>query len=544
MSNYDSAQVVSVLRWWARPTQRFFGTPTIRGRLLHNHRRGMRALRDGRLDEIAGVVRGSTRLVDWSEIDAGLPPPQAVHPDARTWDGAVDGIAVAAKLVAVSRFGDALQYLRDAEPFARDGPTLGRALLLAAQGRCLDLLGDHETALRAAEDALGLIVTSGEPPVIAEASLQTLRTRGFILGETQITDDLRRCWKTFQAAEDRTGSADCLLEQALREMRGGDPADALRTATLADDMLADEGWSALAGEIAVARCIACSLSAGASQTAKLAKQMKGQYLLLEDPWWSWQIDCAVADASITVGDTRSSAKPVRRACGALERLRFRVGDAGQRSGWLMPKLRPFEHALDDAARKQEPRRALEILERVGRSALAHLLLARATQADPETSLQASRLLALSGSPTGASGPQILDDAAERDADAVEMLSRRQAVLAAMVRSDGDIDLDGLLDGVGGDPFLSLLETSQGIWRVWGDAHVVLGADCRRLDDDSQTTLSAVTDTDPARLVGWLCSSEASERLAAFGNSLIPEQLMERLSPERHWPDPLDSVRRL
>lgn len=534
MSSPDSAEAVAVLRWWARPTQRFFGTPTIHGRLLHNHRRGMRALRDGRLDEIFEVVRGSTRLVDWAEIDAGLPPPQAVHPDAKTWDGAVSGIGVAAKLVAVSRFGDALQYLRDAERLVRLGPPLARALLVASQGRCLDLLGDHEASLRHAEEALDLIAMTDDSRLTAEASLQSLRTRGYMSRETSIPDELRRCWEAFRAIDDRFGSADCLLEQAVRELRDGDAAAALRTATLADEVLADtDGWSALACEIAVARCVASSRAGDARSTAKLAKSLRGQYLLLEDPWWSWQIDSAVADAAIREGDTDAIAKPISRACDALERLRFRVGDVGQRSGWLLPRLQPFERALDIASRRHEPHQVLKLLERVARSALAHSLLARATQADKETSLQASRLLALSGSPSGATGPDILDDAAERDADAIGALSRRQAVLAAMVRADAGIDLDVLLDGVGGDPFLSLLETSQGLWRVWGDAYRVLGADRRQLDPVGQAVLSTVTDANASRLTSWLFSPDAPEQLAELGTLLIPDGLLDRLSPGRH-----------
>jgi CHAT domain-containing protein len=490
----------------------------------------MRALRDGRFDEIASVVRGSMRVVDWSEIDAGLPPPDAVHPNAVTWDGAVDGVAVAARLVAVSRFGDALQYLRDAEPFVEQGSPLARALLQAAQGRCLHLLGEGQAALEAAEAATGLMATMGDPVLIAEASLQALRTRGLVKGENDVTDALRRSWEAFRVAEDRVGGADCLLEQALRELRDGRGDAASRSAKEAEETLADRsGWSALASEIAVARCMAASQSVNCTATTKLAKRLTGEYLLLSDPWWSWQIDCAVADAAIAADDRRAAAKPIRLSCRALERLRFRVGDVEQRAGWLMPRLRPFEHALDDALKKHRLQQVLEITERVARSALAHSLLARATQADPETSLQASRLLALSGAPSGSTGQELLDDAAERDGEVIAMLSRRHAVLAAMVRADAAVDVEALLNRAGGGSFLSLLETQHGVWRIWGSDRQVSGADYVPTGITYRRVLDRITDKNPARLDRWLCELGTAELLAELGTTLVPRDLLNMVS---------------
>ena len=433
------------------------------------HRRGMAAFRAGRMDEWVGAVRGATTWIDWTQVDAALPPPQAVNPLAVTWTGAVDGLSTAARLLSVSRFGDALQYLRASQRLAQSASPLGRGLILAAEGRCLHLLGDGEAALGMAEAALGLLVLEGDDLLTAEASLQTLRTRGQVQHEAIIPADLHRAWTVFESSGDRVGGADCLLEQGTRELRSGHPDHALRSFDRASEILGDaeRGWSVVACEIAVARCIATARTSGAREAARSAKRSRAELFVIDDPWWGWQMDCAVGEAAQASGDRRLAGRATGASVAALERLRFRVGDTSQRAGFLVPRLRPFELALEQALADDDCESGLVTLERVKRSALAHTLLARATQADPETSTLASRLLATAGRPSGEGARARLDNAAERDADVISALARRNAVLASLVRSDAPIFASEVLAGLRGGAFLSLLEIGGSLWRVWG-----------------------------------------------------------------------------
>jgi tetratricopeptide (TPR) repeat protein len=534
--------VLRALRWWGRPGMRFFDEPSIGALFARQIRESVRSLRDGRADEIWRAIKSGFHYdpAGWDTADAGLPPPGAVQATAATWTSAVEGTAVAARLFSVGRFGDALEYLGAAAELAerQENPT-GTAVVAAAQSRCWLFLGDREKACRASRRCRDSLASEGEC-LATEGRLVSLLLEpspGDPAASLDRIEEVQHYRRVFEEYDDPVGAAECLLEEALQ----------LGTLELwQEGVIAAEAASTLASHSEDSGALPCEIDVTgihlsmpivtAKQLEKIIKDVRIGQPALDDPWWRWQTDAILAEALRRDGDAERARKLNLRAVQALETLRWRVGDEAQRAGWIVDRFGPWRHAFADALDQHDADAVLALMERAKASRLAHFLLARATKADADLAMPASKILQGAGPLEGADNLHAqLDAAAELRNQAFKALRRRNATLAALVDADEAASrspLTMLRQRFGSFAFLSLLESDrQSGWWCWGDENGPRNAGTYMLDAIAQAALSKLEGA-PEELAAWLWAGEGQVALDAVGRRLIPAALVGADSPRR------------
>jgi len=502
------------------------------------------------------VFEDATRIREllrwWSEPGASLPARlgTAELPPAGAVDGVDDerpdaALAMAARLAAASRYGDALGIVRSVARSAdTQGHDLTRAIAAVVEGQLLVLVDRVNEAAhclgKAASDLielrrldvvaqvyLGIALLGVAHPDVDASLAPWIVVDGPSGPGSRLLLAIHGARSIAELLEDHDGVWRAELLHAQMLLALGRPALARTAIVGLPDPPDGPGAPTARAEAALARARILMMTDGPPAGRQALAQAE-RTVAATLPWLAWQLHAMRAEVELEEGRLDDARMASDHALEILARLRPGIGDERDRASWAGSRRGAWHHALRIADRRGSSEESLSIIEDAKSAHLARIVLAQAAAApDRETADRVgealNRLAATAVRPAALSRAA-LDAVHDDSEELLRIVRRRDSALAAAIappRLDSDA-LSRLGAAVGDFLLLDYLDLGEdSVWRVAAHADGTFEARMLRLDATQRATLAKLDGAPSADAVAlWMWEDGARAELCTLASTLL------------------------